>query len=47
MHNVVRGYGDEETQQLGPILEGSTKLQEPLSSWFVDVPTKSFTLTSR
>ncbi|GAA5841691.1 hypothetical protein JCM3766R1_005153 [Sporobolomyces carnicolor] len=32
-YSVVRGYDFEESQALGPILESSTTLQEPLSQW--------------
>ncbi|GAA5932647.1 hypothetical protein JCM1841_000322 [Sporobolomyces salmonicolor] len=32
-HSVVRGFGFDESQVLGPILEQSTTLQEPLSTW--------------
>ncbi|GAA5877726.1 hypothetical protein JCM16303_000218 [Sporobolomyces ruberrimus] len=32
-YSVVRGFEFEESQKLGPILEGSTRLQEPLSQW--------------
>ncbi|ORY88902.1 tubulin domain-domain-containing protein [Leucosporidium creatinivorum] len=32
-YSVVRGYETEETQALGPILEASTPLKEPLSTW--------------
>lgn len=32
-YTVVRGYEDDEVQALGPILEVSTPLKEPLTTW--------------
>ncbi|KAK4051838.1 mtDNA inheritance, partitioning of the mitochondrial organelle [Microbotryomycetes sp. JL201] len=30
---VVRGFDDDDVQKLGPVLEASTPLKEPLSTW--------------
>lgn len=34
-YSVVRGYEDDDVQLFGPILKASTKLKEPLCTWYV------------